>query len=123
MKNCDKIHIRDLLARCIIGVFPHERDTLQDVIFNITLEAEYRRACLSDELDDTVDYKRLKKDILEMVEASDFQLIERLAEAVAEICLRRSQVQAVSVTVDKPGALRFARSVAVEIYRSRVDAG
>ena len=115
----DKIHIRDLLARCIVGVFPHERNNRQDVILNITLEADYRKACASDQLADTVDYKQLKNEILAMVEQSEFQLIERLAEAVAEICLGRDQVRAVRVTLDKPGALRFARSVAVEIYRCR----
>lgn len=89
------------------------------MIVNITLHADYRKACRSDRIEDTVDYKAIKKQVVEMVEASKFFLIERLAQGVADICLERPEVQRVEVTVDKPGALRFARSVAVEIARER----
>ena len=115
----DRIHIRELHARCIVGIFPHEREARQDVFLSITLEADLKKACRSDRIEDTVDYKGLKRAILEMVEQSEFYLIERLAEAVAEICLGHPAVERVTVSVDKPGALRFARSVAVEIQRSR----
>lgn len=115
----DQIHIRDLLARCIVGIYPHEREQKQDVIVNITLHAELRGACESDRIEDTVDYKGVKKAVHAMVEESSFQLIERLAEEVARVCLRAPRVQCVTVSVDKPGALRFARSVAVEITRGR----
>ena len=115
----DKIHIRDLQVRCVVGIYPEERDARQDVIINVTLHADYRDACLSDRIEDTVDYKQVKKRIVQMAEASEFYLIERLAEAVAEICLEDSRVARADVTLDKPGALRFARSVAVEISRTR----
>ena len=115
----DKIHIRDLHVRCIVGVFDEERRAKQDVIMNITLYADYRAACESDRIEETVDYKKVKKELVAMTEASRFFLIERLAEAAAAICLRDPKVQRVDVTVDKPGALRFARSVAVEISRRR----
>jgi dihydroneopterin aldolase/D-erythro-7,8-dihydroneopterin triphosphate epimerase len=84
--------------------------------------ADLRAAGRSDSIDDTVNYKSVKKKILEMVEASSYYLIERLAEAVASIALEDPRVLMVDVTVDKPGALRFARSVAVEIRRARHDA-
>ncbi len=113
----DKIHIRDLLARCIIGIYPEERENLQDVYINVTLHAYFGKACLSDDIVDTVNYKALKKEILEFVEASSYNLIEKLAEEIAQICLKYDRVAEVDVTVDKPGALRFARSVAVEITR------
>lgn len=115
----DRIYIRDLLVRCIVGIYPHEREEKQDVIINITLEADLRAACASDDIDDTVNYKSIKKAVYQMVEQSEFLLIERLADAVAAICLEAPGVQRATVTVDKPGALRFARSVAVEITRSR----
>jgi D-erythro-7,8-dihydroneopterin triphosphate epimerase len=115
----DRIHIRDLLVRCIVGIFPHEREEKQDVILNLTLFADLRKACQSDNIDDTVDYKSLKKQVLEMVQGSSFFLIERLAEEVARMALAVPGVQRVTVSVDKPGALRFARSVAVEITRER----
>ncbi|MFP4502021.1 MAG: dihydroneopterin aldolase [Candidatus Hydrogenedentota bacterium] len=113
----DRIHIRDLHVRCIVGIYPHEREERQDVILNLTLYADLRKACQSDNIDDTVDYKRLKKQVLDTVQKSSFYLIERLAEEVARMALGAPGVQRVTVSVDKPGALRFARSVAVEITR------
>ena len=115
----DKIHIRDLQVRCVVGIYPEERTAKQDVIINVTLHADYRAACLSDRIEDTVDYKQVKKRIVEMAEASDFFLVERLAESIASLCLDDPRVSRADVTVDKPGALRFARSVAVEISRTR----
>lgn len=115
----DKIHIRDLLVRCIVGVYPEERREKQDVILNITLHVDLRAACMTDRIEDTVDYKAIKKTVLSMVQESSYFLLERLAERAAEIALESSRVQRVDVTIDKPGALRFARSVAVEISRTR----
>ncbi len=117
--QADRIHIRDLMCRCIVGIYPDERREKQDVIINITLWADYRAACRSDDIADTVDYKAIKKQVIRMVEDSSFQLIERLAEEIAGICLANPRVEKVAVSVDKPGALRFARSVAVEIVRAR----
>lgn len=118
----DRIHIRDLLVRCTIGIYPEERRTKQDVLINITLHADLRAACRSDRLEDSLDYKQVKKRVLAKVESSSYQLVERLAEAVAAVCLEEPRVQRVEVTVDKPGALRFAQSVAVEIVRQREPA-
>jgi dihydroneopterin aldolase/D-erythro-7,8-dihydroneopterin triphosphate epimerase len=119
----DRIHIRDLGARCIIGIYPQERENKQDVIVNICLYADLRRPGESDRIEDTVDYKQIKRKVLELVEGSEFCLIERLAQRIAEICLEDGAVQRVDVAVDKPGALRFARSVAVEITRERESGG
>ncbi|MGB9596593.1 MAG: dihydroneopterin aldolase [Candidatus Poribacteria bacterium] len=118
-EKLDKIHIRDLLVRCIIGVYASERENKQDILINITLYADLRKACETDNIDDTVDYKLIKKKIVNFVESSSFNLIERLAEKVAEICLENHSVRKVKVAIDKTGALRFARSVAVEIEREQ----
>ncbi|GMV95247.1 MAG: dihydroneopterin aldolase [Candidatus Hydrogenedentota bacterium] len=115
----DQIHIRDLTCRCIVGINPEERTNLQDVIINLTLHADLREACATDRIDDTIDYKSVKLAVLAMVEESSYYLVERLAERIAEVCLQDTRVEAVRVSVDKPGALRFARSVAVEIFRER----
>ena len=117
----DRIHIRDLRLRCIVGVYPEERDKTQDVTLQITLHADLQRAGRSDRLADTVDYKAIKLRIVKMVEASSFVLIERLAQAVADICLSHEAVRRVRVVVAKPGALRYARTVAVEIVRDRPE--
>lgn len=115
----DRIHIRELTSRCIVGINPEERVNKQDVIVNVTLEADLRDACANDRIDDTIDYKRVKQSILALVEDSEFFLIERLAQAIADVCFREPRVQIAHVSVDKPGALRFARSVAVQITRHR----
>lgn len=118
----DLIHIRELAVRCIIGIFPEERREKQDVIISVTLECDCRPAALSDDIRDAVDYKKIKRAILKMVEVSEFQLIETLAERIAEICLADRKVVCARVSVDKPNALRFARSVGVEIERRRSNA-
>lgn len=115
----DQIHIRDLTCRCIVGINPEERTNLQDVIVNLTLYADLREACTTDRIDDTIDYKSVKLAVLAMIEKSTYHLIERLAERIAEVCFEDTRIEAVRVSLDKPGALRFARSVAVEIYRER----
>jgi len=117
----DRLCIRDLQLRCIVGINPDEREKKQDVVISVTLHAELSAATATDSIDQTVDYKKIKEEIVAMVEASSFNLIERLAEEVARICLRDPRVEKVDVTLDKPGALRFARTVGVEIVRSRRD--
>jgi len=115
----DMIEIKDLSLRAIIGIYPEERKEKQDVILNITLHADLRKAGKSDDLKDTVDYKTLKKKIISLVEGSSYNLIEALGEAVAALCLKEKKVKRAQVSIDKPGALRFARSVAVTVDRTR----
>lgn len=114
----NRIYIRELALRCIIGVFPEEREKRQDVIINVVMDCDIRRAAETDQLEDTVDYKTIKLAIVALVEGSDFNLIETLADRVADLCLRDTKVRSVTVTIDKPGALRFARSVAVELTKN-----
>ena len=119
----DKIYIRDLAIRCIIGVNQNERTEKQDVVINVILFTDTRKAGRTDALEDSIDYKGVKKTILSLVESSEFLLIEKLADEIAKVCLDDSKIQKVNVTVDKPGALRYTRSVAVEIVRTRESYG
>ena len=114
----DKIFIRDLLLRCIIGINPEERVNKQDVLINLTLYTDFSGAIKTENIDDAVNYKKLKLAVMAMVEQSSYLLVEKLAQAVADICLKAEGVQAVRVGVEKPTALRFARSVGVEIFRT-----
>ena len=115
----DEVRIKDLALRCVVGIFPQERREKQDVVIQIRMEADLRAASLSDDLADTVDYKAIKKRVVAAVESSSFLLIERLAGRVAELCLEDPKVRAVEVEVEKPGALRFARTASVLLRRSR----
>jgi len=115
----DKILIKDILVRCIIGVNESERREKQDVTINIVIWTDLRKAGKSDDFRDTIDYRGVKKRVVSMVEGSAFFLLETLADRIADICLERPAAAQVQVTVEKPGALRFARSVGVEITRER----
>ncbi len=115
----DKIIIRDLTASCIIGINDEERSLKQDVIINVVMCADLSTPGRTDAFSDTVDYRAIKRQIFKMASASSYYLIEALAEKVAGICLEDERVLSVSVTVDKPGALSSARSVAVELMRDR----
>lgn len=115
----DRICIYDLLVRCILGINGDERREKQDVLINLAVYVDLRKAGKSDRIEDTVNYRALKKRVLAMAEDSHYLLEEALADAVAELCLAEPLVQRVEVRVEKPNALRFARSVAVEITRTR----
>jgi dihydroneopterin aldolase/D-erythro-7,8-dihydroneopterin triphosphate epimerase len=121
--SLDQIIIRDLQFRCVLGIDRDERREKQDVLAQITLHMDLRRAGGTDALEDTLDYKVLKKEILSMAEESRFHLIEALAQRMAAICLAHDKVERVDIEVEKPGALRFARTVAVKVVRSRESHG
>jgi D-erythro-7,8-dihydroneopterin triphosphate epimerase len=115
----DSLHIKELRARCRLGVGEEERREKQEVVINITLGADLHLPSRSDRFADTVDYRAIKKRVLAAVEDSQFRLVEALAQAIADLCLEAPGVQQVRVEVEKPSALRFARAVSAEITRSR----
>ncbi len=120
MPAYDKILVKDLLLRGIIGLNDWEREKQQDILINLTLFTDMRRAGKSDNPDDILNYRTITKAIIEAVEGSQYYLVEALATAIARICITRG-AERVIVRVEKPGALRFARSVGVEIERERGD--
>ena len=115
----DHILISDLRARCIIGVGAEERRETQDLLINLDIGTDTREAARNDKFQDALDYRAIKKSILSLVENSRCYLLETLAEAIADICLLNQKVLEMKVRVEKPSALRFARSVGVEITRRR----
>ena len=115
----NRIYIRDVVAKCIIGTEPRERVEPQSILINIRLECDFAAACHSDSLDETVDYKALKTELVAFTEKSSCFLLEKLASELADICLKQELVQGVAICIDKPGALTGARSVAVEVERMR----
>ena len=120
---CDEIRIDGLHLRTIIGINGDERRDRQDVLISFTLFVDTRAAGRSDRLDDApVNYRSVTKRVIALVEGSQFYLIERLAAAVADLCLEEPGVARVRVTVEKPGAIRFARSVGITIERGRPGA-
>ncbi|HSR30278.1 MAG TPA: 2-amino-4-hydroxy-6-hydroxymethyldihydropteridine diphosphokinase [Anaerolineae bacterium] len=117
----DRIHIKDLLLRTIIGINDEERHNRQDVLINIELHASTHAAGASDDIADAVNYRTITKRVIALVEGSQFYLVEKMAAEIARICLKDPRVERATVRVEKPGALRFARSVGVEIERTRAN--
>lgn len=117
----DRILIRDLRLRTIIGINDWERETSQEVLLNLVVFADVRRAGASDRIEDALNYRTLTKDVIAHVEASSHFLVEALATEIARIAVVGHGAEGVIVRVEKPGALRFARSVGVEIERRRGD--
>ena len=115
----DKVIIKNLLARGIIGVNDWERKRAQNILINITIFADTRRAAESDNLEDCVNYSTMSKKVLAHAESVNRLTVEALANDLARLCLEENSVQKVLVRVEKPGAVRFAESVGVEIERSR----
>jgi FolB domain-containing protein len=115
----DKVIIKDLLARGIIGVNDWERKRAQDILINLTLFTDAKRAGETDNLEDCVNYSTMSKKILARAESAGRLTVEALANDLAKICFEDKGVQKVIIRVEKPGAVRFAGSVGVEIERSR----
>jgi dihydroneopterin aldolase len=115
----DKIFIHGLKTETIIGIFDWERQVKQTVLFDIELSADIRKAALSDAVADTLNYKRVAKRVLAFVEASQFHLVEALAEHVAMLILEEFGVAWVSIVLSKPGAVRNSRDVGVSLERDR----
>lgn len=117
----DRIEIKDLLLRGIIGVNDWEREKKQDILINITLFADLRRAGKSDGIEDSVNYRTVTKKVINHVEHNKPFTVETLAANIAQLCLQEPGVIKARVRVEKPGALRFAKSVGVEIEREAGD--
>jgi FolB domain-containing protein len=118
----DRIFIRDLLVRGIVGINPDERQNLQDVLVNVIMWADTRPAAASDDIAHAVNYRTVSKAVIAHVEGGEPFLVERLAAEVARICLEiDDRIAEVEVTVEKPGALRFAESVGVTVHRTRQE--
>jgi FolB domain-containing protein len=121
MPSYDKILVKDLLLRGIIGLNDWEREKKQDILINLTLFTDIRPAGDSDRGNDILNYRTIAKAIIAHVEQSSYYTVEALATAIARICVVEHDAAKVIVRVEKPGALRFALSVGVEIDRERAD--
>ncbi len=113
------IRITDLKLKTIIGINAWERTTKQDVILNLQLNFDSSKAAQTDNINDTIDYKALKKRIIELVKASKFFLLEKLVEEVLSLIMSDPKILQATVRIDKPKALRFAKSVSVESTRTK----
>jgi dihydroneopterin aldolase len=117
----DTIFLNDLRVETVIGIFDWERKVRQTVSIDLEMAADIRRAAATDAIEDTLNYKAVAKRLIGFIEASDFGLVETLAERIAEIVVTEFDVPRVKVTLHKPGAVRGSKDVGVIIERAPSD--
>jgi len=115
----DIIFLNDLRVDTVIGIYDWERRIKQTVIFDFEMGADIRKAAASDHIDDTLNYKAVAKRVIEFVGSSEFQLVETLAEKVAQLILDEFEVPWLRLKLNKVGAVRYARDVGIIIERGR----
>lgn len=117
----DKIFLTALNVECIVGIWDWERRVKQTVIIDVEMAADIRRAAATDRIDDTIDYKRVAKRLLQFVGESQYQLVETLTENIGRVIVTEFGVSWVKVRLNKRGAIRGARDVGIEIERRAAD--
>ena len=120
-RNDDIIFLRGLECHCVIGFIDWERRVQQKVVLDLEFPTDCTRAAASDDVGDTIDYKRVAKRVLAWVGESQFQLIETLAHRLALLLLEEFALEWVRVSLNKPGAIRHSRDIGVSIERRRAD--
>jgi 7,8-dihydroneopterin aldolase/epimerase/oxygenase len=117
----DRIFLHGLAVDCIIGFIEWERRTKQTVVIDVEMPVDCARAAVTDDVADTLDYKKVAKRLIAFVETSDFKLVETLAHRAALIVLEEFGVEWVRLSVNKPGAIRHSKDVGVAVLRTRAD--
>jgi dihydroneopterin aldolase len=117
----DIIFLRGLAVECIIGFIDWERLVKQTVVIDLELPVDCRNASIRDEVEDTLDYKKVAKRVIAFVEASEFKLVETLAHRLALLVLEEFDVAWIRLSVNKPGAIRGSRDVGMSVERTRAD--
>ncbi len=115
----DKILIRGLKIRAIVGILPWERKIPQTLLLDVDLTTDIRAAAASEDISKTVDYSAVAERLTAFIQESRFQLIETLAERCAGLILEEFGVPEVRLLVSKPEAVPATDTVCIEINRSR----
>lgn len=121
MTKPDIIFLRGLEVECIIGFIDWERRVKQTVVIDLELPVDCRKASIRDEVDDTLDYKKVAKRVIAFVESSQFKLVETMANRLALTLVEEFGIEWVRLSINKPGAIRGSRDVGVALERSRAD--
>jgi 7,8-dihydroneopterin aldolase/epimerase/oxygenase len=117
----DRIFLRGLKIEAVIGIWAWERRIRQTVHLDLEMATDARRAASTDAIDSALNYKNIAKRVIAFVDESRFQLVESLAEGVAQLIVREFDVPWVRVSVAKPGAIEGSREVGIEIERTSSD--
>ena len=115
----DIIFLRNLKIDTIVGIYDWERRIKQPVILDLEMATDIKKAAATDHIDDTLNYKAVAKRVISFVEDSEFELVETLAERIAEIIVNEFEVPWLRLSLNKIGAIRGARDVGVLIERGK----
>ena len=109
------VRVKDLLIRTYIGFNPEELRNKQDVVINMTIRADVNEAIRNDDVKNSYNYKTITKKVIKLVQEGKFKMLENLTQQILDLILLNPQVEWAKVEVDKPHALRFAKSVSIEL--------
>lgn len=109
------VYIKGLRAQAVIGVYEWERHIRQTLLIDLEMASDTARAAASDDIADALDYAAISRQVLELTERSEFQLVESLAHALAQLIMREFAVPWLRVRISKPGAVAEAEDVGVII--------
>jgi len=115
----DKIFLEALEVHCLIGIFDWERKIKQKILIDLEFPADIRKAAKTDRIQDTIDYKKIAKRTIEFTAKSKFFLVETLAEKLAQMILSEFRLPQIMIRISKPGAIRGANNVGVQITRRK----
>lgn len=113
----DIVYIRDLRIETIIGIYDWEREVKQTISLDLEMAHDIRRAAETDDIEHALNYKSIAKRLIAFIEASEFLLVERMAEEIARIVHEEFSVPWLKLRVSKPGALRYSHDVGIIIER------
>lgn len=111
--------IKSLHLRTFVGIFPHEKEHRQDVLIHVDYTFDAQKSTETDRIEDTVDYKSITKKIIQKVETTRYNLVEKMADDVLEILQENPKIVRARVEVEKLGALRYSKAVAIELFWER----
>ena len=117
----DRIFLHGLAVECIIGFIEWERRIKQTIVLDVEMPVDCARAAESDDVAETLDYKKVAKRLIAFVSASEFKLVETLAHRTAMLVLEEFGVEWVRLSINKPGAIRGSKDVGVAVLRTRAD--
>jgi len=117
--NLDTIYIHGLQCSCVIGVWKWEKAITQTLVLDIDLAVDISKAAASDDLKDTLDYKKIADRVIDYAKTNQFDLIETLIEKVADVVLTEFDVPWVRIKLDKGGAVKNVNHVGILIERGK----
>ena len=115
------VFIRDLTLPALIGVYIHEKENPQPIRINLDLAVKANMTANKDRLADVVSYEEIADGVRKLIASGHVNLVETLAQQIADMCFSHKRVQTVRVRVEKLAVFEDAVSAGVEIERHRSD--